>query len=150
MYVAASPLFPNSYTALVQCSKEKSARGPSSVHVEWMGDNPVEAAQSSAAPTERRMIILETILATRATLLKLCDELSNISGLERQVTVLCCYASPKALAAVAGHEVVHSIVVAHRADTVDEGGYLVPYTHGDLKDKLFEKKSSPRNQPKFQ
>ena len=142
MYVAASPLFPNSNTALVQCSKEKFASGPSSVRVEWMGDNPAEAARSSAASPERRIIILDTIVATGATLLKLCDELSNMSGLEKQVTVLCCYASPEALAAVAGHEVVHSIVVAHRADTVDEHGYLVPYTHGDMGDKLFGKKSS--------
>ena len=146
MYVAASPLFPDSNTALVQCSKEKSTHGPSSVRVEWMGSNPIEVAQNSADSTERRLIILDSILATGDTLLKLCDELSNIGGSERRVTVLCCYASPQALAAVAGHEVVHSIVVAHEADTVDEHGYVVPYTNGDLGDKLFGKKPSPGDQ----
>ena len=143
MYVAASPLFPNSNTALVTCSKDdKSKHGRSSVRLEWMGNNPVEAARSSAAFIEQRIIILDSILATGATLLKLCDELSNISGLKRQVTVLCCYASPEGLAAVAAHEVVHSIVVAHRADTINEHGYVVPWTHGDLGDKLFGEKSS--------
>lgn len=57
------------------------------------------------------------------------------------MTLLCCYASPQALAAVAGHEFVHSIVIAHQADTVDEHGYLVPYTNGDLGDKIFGKKT---------
>ena len=140
MYVAASPLFTNCNTALVQCSKEKSIHGPSSVRVDWMGNNPIEAAHSSSGFIERRLIILDSILATGATLLKLCDEISILGGSEVQVTVLCCYASPQALAAIADHEIVHSIVVAHRADTVDEHGYLVPYTNGDLGDKLFGKK----------
>ena len=144
MYVAASPVFPNSDTALVQCSKDKSAHGPSSVRVEWMGSNPTEAARRTTASTERRLIILDTVLATGATVLKLCDELSDIVGSERQVTVLCCYASPQALASVADHQAVHSIFVAHEADTVDQHGYLVPYTNGDVGDKLFGKKITPR------
>ena len=143
MYVAASPMFPNSDTALVQCSKDKSASGPSSVRVQWMGTNPTEAARLSSASTERRLVILDTVLATGATVLKLCDELSSTVGLERQVTVLCCYASPQALAAVADHRAVHSIFVAHEADTVDDNGYLVPYTNGDVGDKLFGKKLTP-------
>lgn len=93
----------------------------------------------------QRFIILDTILATGATILKLCDELSDVPGSEHRITVLSCYASPQALAAVACHPAVHSIVVAHQADTVDEHGYLVPYTHGDMGDKMFGKKMAPRN-----
>lgn len=142
MYVAASPAFPESDTVLVQCSKDKSAHGPGSVRIEWMGTNPTEAARLSAASTERRLIILDTVLATGATVLRLCDELSDVTGSKRQVVVLCCYASPQALAAVADHHAVHSIFVAHEADTVDEHGYLVPYTNGDVGDKLFGKKTT--------
>ena len=140
MYVAASPLLPNSDTALVQCFNDKSAQGPSSVRVNWMGTSPIEAKRRDTTSMERHLVILDTILATGDTVLRLCDELSD---LEAQVTVLCCYASPQALAAIAGHEVVHSIFVAHQADTVDENGYLVPYTNGDVGDKLFGKKITP-------
>ena len=83
------------------------------------------------------MIILDTVIGSGATVLKLCDELSKIGGLQRQVTVLCCYASPPGLAAVAAHPAVHSVFVAHRSDRLDEHGWLVPYTHGDIGDKLF-------------
>ncbi|KAL8831863.1 MAG: hypothetical protein Q9191_000615 [Dirinaria sp. TL-2023a] len=140
MYVAASPIFPNSDTALVQCSKDKSTHGHDSVRVEWMGTNPTEAALRPAFSKERRMVILDTILATGDTLLKFCDELLDIDGPERHITVLCCYASPQALAAVAHHRAVHSVFVAHEAETVDDDGYLVPYTNGDVGDKLFGKK----------
>lgn len=152
MYVAASPLFPNSNTALVRCFKNKATHGPDSVQVEWMGSNPTEATsleqQHGNPPKEQqppRLIILDTILATGATILKLCDELSSVPGSENRVTVLSCYASPQAIAAVACHSAVHSIVVAHQADTVDEHGYLVPYTNGDMGDKLFGKKMAPKN-----
>ena len=105
-----------------------------------MGTNPVEAERHSTISNERRLVILDTVLATGATVLKLCDELSNTVGSERKITVLCCYASPQALAAVANHRALHSVIVAHEADTVDDKGYLVPYTNGDVGDKLFGNK----------
>lgn len=109
-----------------------------------MGTDPTKAARHPAASQERRIVILDTILATGDTILKLCDELSDIGGPERYITVLCCYASPQALTAVADHRGVHSIFVAHQAETVDDDGYLIPYTNGDLGDKLFGRKQTPR------
>ena len=113
--------------------------------MEWMGTDPTEVTTregSSDAWKEQRFVILDTVMATGATVVRLCDELSSIPGLRNQVTILSCYASPQAIAAVAVHPAVHSIFVAHRADTVDEHGYLVPYTNGDMGDKLFGKKKS--------
>ena len=142
MYVAASPLFSASDTALVQCFRDKSTNGAQSVHVNWMGANPSETTLHSHISSERHLIILDTILATGATILKLCDELSNRPAFKRKVTVLCCYASPQALSKIAGHRAVHSVIVAHQADTVDDNGYLIPSTHGDMGDKLFGKKAT--------
>jgi 4a-hydroxytetrahydrobiopterin dehydratase len=179
MYVATYPLFPNPDTILVRCSKDKNRHGPESVIVEWMGARPqqghadqrhhdnnnnnnnknidVSHSQYSEPDTQMQIVILDTILATGDTVVKLCDELfaprSNTPDQAEQpslkpegeprrfVTVLSCYASPQAIAAVAAHPAVAAIWVAHLADTVDEYGYLVSYTHGDVGDKLFGKKA---------
>lgn len=123
---------------LVRCFKDKAARGADSVRVEWMGRDPT----AGAAGGEQRFVILDTVMATGATVVRLCDELSRIpgGGGNRQVSVLSCYASPEAIAAVAAHPVVDSILVARRAEGVDEGGYLVPGTGGDVGDRLFGKR----------
>ena len=145
MYVAACALLPASEVALVRCSKDKEHRGPESVMVEWMGRKPIERAEQGEndqlrRPGEQQCLVLDTVLATGDTVLRLCDDLWKAS-LEKnrraQVVVLCCYASPEALARIAAHSAVVSIFVARQADTVDEQGYLVPYTHGDMGDKLF-------------
>lgn len=122
--------------------------GSRSVQVEWLGAHPAKMAvpeHSGGNGKEKHLIILDTILATGDTMLKLCDELSDTLDLETHVTVLCCYASPQAVAAVADHPIVRSIFVAHLADIVDEHGYLVPSTNGDMGDKLFGKKVDRRS-----
>ena len=163
MYVAAYPLFANNHTVLVRCSKDKALHGPESVIVEWMGERPRACISREDDHTishpqsepHKRVVILDTIPATGDTVVKLCNELvmphssMQQAGLlsergnenQRFITVLSCYASPHAVAAVAAHSAIESIFVAHLAETVDEAGYLVASTNGDVGDKLFGRKA---------
>lgn len=130
MYVAAQEALPDAGALLVRCSKLKST---TTVQVEWLGGRP---------PPDRPVILLDTLIATGDTLLKLCDELEEVApGRKGWVIVASCYASPEGLAAVVSHPVVARIFTAAKSHTVDEHGYVVPYTHGDIGDKLFGSKS---------
>jgi 4a-hydroxytetrahydrobiopterin dehydratase len=161
MYVAAYPLFSDSDSILVRCSKDKELHGPESVIVEWMGRKPLAHAahgdghargqQLPEKGVERRhLVILDTVLATGDTVVKLCNELHALQSSPSEtrevgpglITVLSCYASPQALAAVAAHLTVGLIFVAHRAERVDEHGYLVPAVLCDSKQTavLYRKK----------
>ena len=83
-------------------------------------------------------MVLDTVIATGNTLSKVCDELWAMSGeKERCITVMSCYASPEGLAIVTNYPMVKGVYVGSVAETVDKNGYLVPYTNGDIGDKLF-------------
>ena len=58
-------------------------------------------------------------------------------GLPRSVVVLCVYTAPEALERVARCPVVEYVVVGRRAGRCDERGYLIPYTNGDIGDKIY-------------
>ena len=93
----------------------------------------------------RDVLLMDTIIATGATVLKLLDEMKATieasvgSSMEcsRCVTVLTCYANPRALNAIMGHPLVKGIAVGAVADGVDNKGFLFPSTEGDIGDKLF-------------
>ncbi|CAG8197852.1 unnamed protein product [Penicillium olsonii] len=128
MFVAAQPLLSSS-CILVRCSKTK---GTEDVVVDWLGREPFPAA-----PDDGKIVILDTIIATGDTVVKLCEELYEMSAEPGSVAVWCCYAAPDALARIAACPVVEYVVVGKKAERCDERGYLVPYTNGDIGDKIY-------------
>ncbi|KAI8947624.1 phosphoribosyltransferase-like protein [Xylaria longipes] len=132
MYVGASRLFNSPSCVLVRGSRAKEdGTGP---RIEWFGRRPFPLI-----PEDGHIILLDTVIATGGTILKICDELLAMSGSrERYITVLACYVSPIGIQAVAKHPLIREIIVAAKADSVDENGYVVPYP-GDIGDKLFGK-----------
>jgi 4a-hydroxytetrahydrobiopterin dehydratase len=103
------------------------------VVVEWLGRRPFPTE-----PDDGKIVVLDTIVATGDTIVKLCEELWEMSGHQpRSVVVLCCYAAPEALERIAQCPVVEYVVVGKRAETCDKDGYLVPYTNGDIGDKIY-------------
>ncbi|WEW59730.1 4-alpha-hydroxytetrahydrobiopterin dehydratase [Emydomyces testavorans] len=138
MLVAAQPLFPSTSCLLARCSKKK---GTGDVIVEWLGRKPYPAGPDDD-DDDGRLIILDTIIATGDTILHLCNEIQRLSkqnghNADKSIVVLCCYAAPDALDRIANHPLVELIVVAQRAERCDDAGYLVPYTNGDIGDKIF-------------
>ncbi|EEQ31489.1 putative 4a-hydroxytetrahydrobiopterin dehydratase [Microsporum canis] len=133
MFIAAQPLFASTSCILVRCSKKK---GSKDVVVEWQGRRPFPLEDGDG-----KIVILDTIIATGDTIIKLCEDLWVMSGarMEQSVVVMCCYAAPKALERISNHPIVHYVVVAKKAEGCDEGGYLIPYTHGDIGDKVYGK-----------
>lgn len=132
MLVAAQPALPLSSSILTRCSKTK---GTADVAVEWLGRRPFPAAQDDG-----RLVVLDTVVATGDTIVQLCAELWALSGGTASIVVFCCYAAPAALERVAACPGVEYVVVGRRAERCDERGYLVPYTHGDIGDKIYGEK----------
>jgi 4a-hydroxytetrahydrobiopterin dehydratase len=130
MFVAAQRCLPATACILSRCSK---AKGTQNVVVEWLGRRPFPTE-----PDDGKILILDTIIATGDTVVKLCEELWEMGGQQsRSVVVLCCYAAPEALKRVAECPVVEYVVVGKKAEKCDEKGYLVPYTNGDIGDKIY-------------
>ncbi|KAL3421606.1 pterin 4 alpha carbinolamine dehydratase [Phlyctema vagabunda] len=145
MFVGAQGLFESCGCILARCHKKK---GTQEVIVDWLGRAPFPAAVDDG-----RLVILDTIIATGDTIVKLCDDLWERMGSDghdnetgagcegkyqpRSVIVMTCYAAPEALEKIARHPIVQYVVVAAKADSCDAAGYLVPYTHGDMGDKLY-------------
>ncbi|OQE07641.1 hypothetical protein PENVUL_c012G09608 [Penicillium vulpinum] len=130
MFVAAQPLLPATSCILARCSK---AKGTQDVVVDWLGRRPFPPESDDG-----KILVLDTIIATGDTVVKLCEELWEMSGQKsRSVVVLCTYAAPDALEKVARCPVVEYVLVGRRAERCDERGYLVPYTNGDIGDKIY-------------
>ncbi|KAI0508581.1 uracil phosphoribosyltransferase-domain-containing protein [Xylaria bambusicola] len=131
MYVAASGLFESPSCGLVRGIRAKEN---TDAQIEWLGRRPYPLI-----PQHGHIVLLDTVIATGGTILSICNELLGLSGpRERYITVLSCYVSPIGLRAVAEHPLIREVVVAARAESVDENGYVVPYP-GDVGDKLFGK-----------
>jgi len=141
MYVVAQNRLPNASCVPVRCMKLKGSR---TVLSHWLGvpSFPTVSSTSTTRGEEgKKIVLLDTVIATGDTIVRLCDELEAMGGMAGCVTVLTCYASPDAIEKVAEHQMVGGIVVGSRAESVDDDGYLVPYTHGDVGDKMFGKAS---------
>lgn len=131
MYVAASQLLPSPSCVLVRGVR---AKGDTPAQVEWLGRRAFPLI-----PDNGHVILLDTVIATGGTILNICDELMGLSGTGvKYITILACYVSPIGLEAVAKHPLVREVIIASRAEDVDEQGYTVPYP-GDIGDKLFGK-----------
>jgi 4a-hydroxytetrahydrobiopterin dehydratase len=129
MFVAAQPLLLSTSCILARCSKMCTQ----DVVVDRLGRRPFPPASDDG-----KIVILDRIIATGGTVIKLCEELWELSGgLPRSVVVLRVYAAPEALERVARCPVVEYVVVGRRAERCDERGYLVPYTNGDIDDKIY-------------
>ncbi|KAJ5511564.1 Transcriptional coactivator/pterin dehydratase [Penicillium expansum] len=72
MFVAAQPLLPATSCILARCSKTK---GTQDVVVDWLGRRPFPAESDDG-----KIVILDTIIATGDTVVKLCEELWEMSG----------------------------------------------------------------------
>lgn len=132
MFVAAQSQLPRTSCILSRCSKTK---GTQNVVVEWLGRRPFPPESDDG-----KLVILDTIIATGDTVVKLCEELWEMSGRKPRSTVVwCCYAAPEALERVARCPVVEYVIVGKKAERCDEKGYLVPYTNGDIGDKIYGK-----------
>ena len=98
----------------------------------------------------RDILLLNTVIATGDTIVKLLEEIKATIETSQHyevktskcVTVLTCYASPQALAILKSHPLVKCIVVGVIAHGVDDNGFLIPSTGGDMGDKLFGKEEA--------
>ncbi|KAE8453325.1 hypothetical protein EG329_011392 [Mollisiaceae sp. DMI_Dod_QoI] len=142
MYVAAQTQLSDAGCVLVRCKK---AKGSKNVSIEWLGEHPV--ASTTSLPQDygkhevkrKQIILLDTVIATGDTIVSLCDEFRAGDAVRGCVTVLACYASPESVEVVKRHEMVGRVVVGFLSESVDKEGYLIPYTNGDVGDKMFGK-----------
>ncbi|KAF8247313.1 PRTase-like protein, partial [Wilcoxina mikolae CBS 423.85] len=129
MYLIAQTLFPSAPCVLVRCSKLK---GTDTVTVDWLGRRPC-----SESIEDGGILLLDTVIASGDTLVRICDEIFEANGgVPKVVTVLSCYVSPLGVQKVAKHPVVREVVVGWEAEGFDDKGLLVPYP-GDVGDKLY-------------
>ncbi|KAK7941173.1 uncharacterized protein PG986_013560 [Apiospora aurea] len=136
MYVGAQSALPSSTCVLVRCSKSKSSQN---VAVEWLGRRPLPRQDDEGIGP---LVLLDTVIATGDTIKLICDRLLGMPGcILRSVVILSCYAAPAALQRLAMHPLVKYIVVAREAEKCDDNGYLVPYTNGDIGDKIYGAKA---------
>lgn len=71
-FVAAQPLLPATSCILSRCSKTK---GTQDVVVEWLGRRPCPQKSDDG-----KLVVLDTIIATGDTVVKVCEELWEMSG----------------------------------------------------------------------
>lgn len=83
------------------------------------------------------IVVLDPIIATGKTVVDTIDLLARESP--GSITVLSCYAALDGLALITSQKPEVQIVTGCLAEGVDEQGYLIPATNGDLGDKLYGK-----------
>ena len=126
MWAAASRVLGAPESTFPHCFKHKGTRR---VDVVWPRRPIFEG---------RRVILLDTVIATGDTIQALLKEIDlSMSTPKPDVTVLTCYAAPESLRSLVEHRLVSAVAVGAVADSVDERGYLIPPTHGDVGDKMF-------------
>lgn len=92
---------------------------------------PIEADPSG------QYLVLDTVIATGTTMKQVLIQLIDLGVEPQQIEVFTCYAAPQALDALGSLGRDFAITVGCLADSVDDAGMLVPYTNGDLGDKLY-------------
>lgn len=83
------------------------------------------------------LVILDPIIATGGTSVETIDYLQQKPI--GSIAVLSCYAAPQGLDSIISAHPEVQIVAGCLAEDVDELGYLIPPTNGDIGDKLFGK-----------
>jgi uracil phosphoribosyltransferase len=128
MSQAAIRVLTGSESIPIACSKDKDS---TTVNVHFWGE-----------PTRGRpVVILDTMIARGDSVRAVCDELRQRGQPDGTVSVICCYAAPEGMEAVAQHPSVHAVWTAARGASVDAQGYVQPPTFGDMGDKLFGPKA---------
>jgi 4a-hydroxytetrahydrobiopterin dehydratase len=125
MWGEANEFFGFPETSFVWGNKEK---GSDRVSVLWPKKNNMN---------NRQIIVLDPIIATGDTILQVYSNMAKHSTEMSSFKVISCYASPLGVKAILDKTKNVDLVVGCMAKTVDANGYLVPYTNGDMGDKLF-------------
>ena len=108
-------------------------KGTNNIKVFWKDKNNF---------SNKRIIILDVISATGDTLLNMINYIEDCDNSKSYIIdIVCCYVSPDALNRIKDRtknsNTVRSFTIGVLSTGVDNHGYIVPYTNGDLGDKLF-------------
>lgn len=127
MWGVANNFFESPESSFITGSKEK---GTCNTSVLWPKRNSLEG---------KHLVVLEPIIATGDTLLRVHDNIVESPTDPASLTVLSCYASPEGIQKVLEDTRGINVVVGCVSESVDKDGYLIPTTNGDMGDKLFGK-----------
>lgn len=125
MWPAASEFFDNPETILAEGVKSRQ-NNKSEVHFRKLINLK-----------NKDLVILDPIIATGGTLVETIDYLQHKPI--GSIAVLSCYAAPQGLDSINSLHPEIQIIAGCLAEDVDELGYLIPPTNGDIGDKLFGK-----------
>ncbi len=125
MWEPANDFFKSPETSFMVGQKEKGISGAS---ITWTKRSNLN---------NKKIIILDPIIATGDTLKQVCREIEESSEHPFSITILSCYAAPEGVGALLKSNSNISVVVGCMAESIDDAGYLVPSTHGDMGNKLF-------------
>jgi uracil phosphoribosyltransferase len=125
MWDAVNIVLKHPQSVFINASKSK---GTDRVDVSW-----------SKCPdlSGRNILLLDTIIASGDTVTSALKMIKEFSSEQARVCVMSCYVSPEGLEKVLVEGQPHEVIIGGIAERVDENGYLVPMTHGDLGDRLF-------------
>ncbi|MFZ1248824.1 MAG: uracil phosphoribosyltransferase [Candidatus Saccharimonadales bacterium] len=84
----------------------------------------------------KHVVILDPIIATGNTAIKAYKSLNDKTSTNVSCTMISCYASPEGVTNIQ-RTITADLFVGCLALTVDNAGYLMPSTNGDMGDKLF-------------
>jgi uracil phosphoribosyltransferase len=130
MWTAANSFFDAPESSFPVCHKDK---GTSKVYISWI---------SKPVLTNKTVIILDTVIATGDTVNALCNKIHKMyPAHDYQLKVISCYASPQSVKLLLANTAVNELIAGVISITVDQQGYLIPATNGDMGDKLFGNKN---------
>ena len=125
MWDAVNIALKHPQSTFVSASKEK---GTDCVNISW-----------SKCPnlSGRNVLVLDTIIASGDTVINILRMIKEFSSGKARICVMSCYVSPEGLEKVLAEGKPDEIIIGGISERVDDNGYLVPMTHGDLGDRLF-------------
>ena len=120
-------------------------RSPNTVFVSGNKNKGTSAAEilwiSRPSELKKDIVIIDSVIATGDTIKALLEDISLEAPLKTQhkISILTCYCSPIAIEklSLSNHQISHLIIGVKSVDA-DDKGYLIPYTNGDIGDKLYK------------
>lgn len=109
-------------TCFSWCRKNKGTR---EVSLTWLTEKP---------DPDHVIMLVDTVIATGDTIIKLVSSLDS----HFEIYIASCYVSPEAIEQIAKAEAVKKVYCGIVSVSVDDNGFLIPPTHGDIGDKLFD------------
>lgn len=124
MWEAANEFFSSPKSIFVNANKTK---GTKIVQFDIMSNDKING----------KLLIMDTVVATGDTICGILDKLKKLeNGLE--VYFMSCYCSPKGLERLRSHSKFLKVVsIGVLSESVDDNGFLIPATNGDVGDKLY-------------